>query len=251
MASRFASSAPSPASPRPSSPGSAACIATPSSTRQNCSTRNVAAQGDAALSFCRTDHRLRGLHEIGGDRPSCRPLRRCRSAAERPLKPPPTAHRRLLLVILPRSRNDQFRPTLFSADEPRISGSSRRSARAECAAPRNGALRACACRPQRLDRRGHAARGRVMQSSSSRRAGKGACTAYSCTKPRMMECDQAELAGRWRGGVVLSATSSPSTWPNSALPAGEVEAVLRRLDRVPWWSIGLALICCSGASGAR
>src|ERR1700722_12344271 len=53
----------------------------------------------------------------------------------------------------------------------------------------------------------------------------------------------AELRGRWHDGVVLkrdvfSAIERGRFRGNG----GEVDAVLRRLDDVPWWSLGLAYL---------
>ncbi len=57
--------------------------------------RDAAAQGHAAAALCRTDHRLRGLCRVGGDRPPRRPLRRSRTARRAPFccrrRPPRTA----------------------------------------------------------------------------------------------------------------------------------------------------------------
>jgi AMP-binding enzyme C-terminal domain len=51
-----------------------------------------------------------------------------------------------------------------------------------------------------------------------------------------------EVAGRWRGTVVLKrdvfSTVERGRYPTSS---GEIDAVLRRIDRVPWWSWPLAL----------
>ena len=67
--------------------------------------------------------------------------------------------------------------------------------------------------------------------SSSSRSGRADCTAPSCYKPRMKERDQAELAGRWRGGVVLKRDIfSTIERGRFRTDAGEVDAVLRRLD---------------------
>src|SRR5437899_1326389 len=50
-----------------------------------------------------------------------------------------------------------------------------------------------------------------------------------------------EIAGRWTPGVVLKRDLlSTVERGRFATPSGEVEAVLRRLDGVPWWSLGLA-----------
>jgi hypothetical protein len=50
-----------------------------------------------------------------------------------------------------------------------------------------------------------------------------------------------ELAGRWRGGVVLKRdVFSTIERGRFRTEAGEVDAVLRRLDGVPWWSRALA-----------
>jgi hypothetical protein len=51
----------------------------------------------------------------------------------------------------------------------------------------------------------------------------------------------AEIAGRWTSGVVLKRDLFSSVERGRfATPAGDVEAVLRRIDEVPWWSFGLA-----------
>lgn len=60
----------------------------------------------------------------------------------------------------------------------------------------------------------------------------------------MTECEVPdELAGRWRGGVVLKRDIF-STIERGRLrtEGGEVDAVLRRLDGVPWWSRPLAYV---------
>jgi hypothetical protein len=50
-----------------------------------------------------------------------------------------------------------------------------------------------------------------------------------------------EVAGRWTSGVVLKRDLfSTVERGRFATPAGEVEAVLRRIDDVPWWSFGMA-----------
>src|SRR5579875_2919663 len=50
-----------------------------------------------------------------------------------------------------------------------------------------------------------------------------------------------ELAGRWRSGVVLKRdVFSTIERGRFQTAAGEVDAVLRRLDGVPWWSRPLA-----------
>ncbi|MGD0023674.1 MAG: serine/threonine protein kinase [Xanthobacteraceae bacterium] len=55
--------------------------------------------------------------------------------------------------------------------------------------------------------------------------------------------DQAELAGRWRGGVVLKRDVFSAIERGRFRTAdGEIEAVLRRLDGVPWWSRALAYL---------
>src|ERR1700730_9678456 len=55
--------------------------------------------------------------------------------------------------------------------------------------------------------------------------------------------EPAELGGRWKSGVVLKrdvfSTVERGRFRNHG---GEVDAVLRRLDQVPWWSRGLALM---------
>jgi hypothetical protein len=53
--------------------------------------------------------------------------------------------------------------------------------------------------------------------------------------------DQKELAGRWKSGVVLKRdVFSTIERGRFRTETGEVEAVLRRIDGVPWWSRGLA-----------
>jgi hypothetical protein len=50
-----------------------------------------------------------------------------------------------------------------------------------------------------------------------------------------------EIEGRWRGGVVLKRDPlSTVERGRFGTPPNDVEAVLRRLDDVPWWSFGLA-----------
>ena len=50
-----------------------------------------------------------------------------------------------------------------------------------------------------------------------------------------------EVEGRWTSGVVLKRdVFSTVERGRFAMPSGEVEAVLRRLDEVPWWSFPLA-----------
>jgi AMP-binding enzyme C-terminal domain len=52
-----------------------------------------------------------------------------------------------------------------------------------------------------------------------------------------------ELGGRWRGGVVLKRdVFSTVERGRFHTGRGEVDAVLRRLDTVPWWSRGLAYL---------
>src|SRR5690349_13123475 len=54
--------------------------------------------------------------------------------------------------------------------------------------------------------------------------------------------DAAELAARWRDGVLLKRdVFSIVERGRFKADAGEVDGVLRRLDEVPWWSWGLAL----------
>jgi hypothetical protein len=53
--------------------------------------------------------------------------------------------------------------------------------------------------------------------------------------------DQKELAGRWKSGVVLKRdVFSTIERGRFRTETGEVDAVLRRIDGVPWWSRGLA-----------
>jgi hypothetical protein len=50
-----------------------------------------------------------------------------------------------------------------------------------------------------------------------------------------------EIVGRWTNGVVLKRDLlSTVERGRFRTPAGDVEAVLRRIDEVPWWSLGLA-----------
>lgn len=50
-----------------------------------------------------------------------------------------------------------------------------------------------------------------------------------------------EIAGRWRSAVVLKRDPlSTVERGRFGTPADDVEAVLRRIDEVPWWSFGLA-----------
>ena len=54
--------------------------------------------------------------------------------------------------------------------------------------------------------------------------------------------DAATLSARWNEGVLLKRDVF-STVERGRFRGdrGEVDAVLRRLDQVPWWSFGLAL----------
>ena len=55
--------------------------------------------------------------------------------------------------------------------------------------------------------------------------------------------EPAELCGRWRSGVVLKRdVFSTVERGRFRTDGGEVDAVLRRLDQVPWWSRGLAVL---------
>jgi acyl-CoA synthetase (AMP-forming)/AMP-acid ligase II len=57
----------------------------------------------------------------------------------------------------------------------------------------------------------------------------------------MTPAGPSEIAGRWSSAVVLKRDQfSTVERGRFATPAGEVEAVLRRLDQVPWWSFVLA-----------
>jgi hypothetical protein len=50
-----------------------------------------------------------------------------------------------------------------------------------------------------------------------------------------------EIDGRWRAGVVLKRDPFSTVERGRFIaPAGEVEAVLRRIDEVPWWSFAVA-----------
>src|SRR5580658_6768851 len=53
--------------------------------------------------------------------------------------------------------------------------------------------------------------------------------------------EPAELGGRWQSGVILKRdVFSTVERGRFRTDTGEVDAVLRRLDQVPWWSRGLA-----------
>jgi len=53
--------------------------------------------------------------------------------------------------------------------------------------------------------------------------------------------EQAELGDRWRSAVLLKRdVFSTIERGHFRTETGELEAVLRRLDEVPWWSRGLA-----------
>src|ERR1700729_4018469 len=55
--------------------------------------------------------------------------------------------------------------------------------------------------------------------------------------------EPAELGGRWKSGVVLKRdVFSTVERGRFQTDGGEVDAVLRRLDQVPWWSRGLAVL---------
>ena len=51
----------------------------------------------------------------------------------------------------------------------------------------------------------------------------------------------AEIRGRWETSVVLKRdVLDGGARPSFVAPEGEIEAVLRRIDEVPWWSFPLA-----------
>src|ERR1700728_1257027 len=55
--------------------------------------------------------------------------------------------------------------------------------------------------------------------------------------------EPAELGGRWQSGVVLKRdVFSTVERGRFRTDGGALEAVLRRLDQVPWWSRGLAIL---------
>ena len=58
---------------------------------------------------------------------------------------------------------------------------------------------------------------------------------------RLPKDDAAQMSARWREGVLLKRdVFSTVERGRFREPGGEVDAVLRRLDEVPWWSFGLA-----------
>src|ERR1700724_1275466 len=55
--------------------------------------------------------------------------------------------------------------------------------------------------------------------------------------------EPAELGGRWHsGGVLKRDVFSTVERGRFQTDRGDVDAVLRRLDQVPWWSRGLAIL---------
>src|SRR5580698_946377 len=100
---------------------------------------------------------------------------------------------------------------------------------------------ACAAtkRRWRRNRRSAPARWRISTAGSPT-----ACTLRR-RRERFMSLpkdDAAILSAQWTEGVLLKrdvfSTIERGRFRNAA---GEVDAVLRRLDQVPWWSFGLAL----------
>ena len=113
------------------------------------SRRDAPAEGDAAAPLRRTDHRLRGLCRVGGDRAPRRPLRRRRASRRSrwPLPPATTAFGAILGHITGGHLSDDAAgQALLPADErqfrPVPADRSRRASReSACPAPRRGAAR--------------------------------------------------------------------------------------------------------------
>ena len=239
-----ASSAPSPASPTREFArlGGAAPQHLPQFA-ETARRRRLRLKADAAVALRRPDHRLRGLCGIRRHRACSRAASPPPSGSARRLRlpPPTTAHGALLGHITgghietidagPRS----FQPmnVNFGLFPPlaRSPGDRRR---------RQAPAR------HREDHRQEAGPVRRARSPTSRPgsagdlAGCGGMIARA-TSPRMNGYPD-ELDGRWRGDVVLKRdVFSTIERGHYRTDGGEVEAVLRRIDTVPWWAFGLAL----------
>src|SRR5271155_2332897 len=120
-----------------------------------------------------------------------------------------------------------------------ISACSRRS---RACRPRALTVIACAAPPRRSPR---SARSACAPSATSKPGAPAACPLRRSDRlraksPRMNGYPD-ELGGRWRGGVVLKRdVFSTIERGRFRTDGGEVDAVLRRIDGVPWWSSVLA-----------
>ena len=119
---------------RPSSRGSAACTATPSSTARACSTATLRLKAAPHLRFAGQITGVRGLRRERRDRPAGRPLRGRRALGEALAPPPPTTalgallaphHRRRRGRDLPADER-QFRPVPAARARGKRANASRR-----------------------------------------------------------------------------------------------------------------------------
>ena len=199
------------------------------------------AQGRSAPALRRPDHRLRGLCGIGRDRAHGGPLRGrfaarqtvgAAAADDRPRGAAGPHHRRPY-------RDHRCGAALLSAHEHQFRACSRRS-RSLRPGPRTAP--GCAEPPRRWPRRAPSA---AARSAISRCGSPMAITPWrpnnnpvcrSCRKIAQCRCRaKSKDAGApaWCSSATCSRAWSAAA---SAPTTGEVEAVLRRIDEVPWWS---------------
>src|ERR1700756_2893489 len=116
------------------------------------------------------------------------------------------------------------------------------SRRSRACRPRMPRANACAVRPKQSPKSEQFARGRspTAKRGTPVRSTRRRNDRVHATSPRMNDVlDQ--LGARWHSSVVLKRdVFSTIERGRFRTDAGEVEAVLRRLDEVPWWSRPLA-----------
>ena len=234
-ASRCASSAPFPASSRRSSRGSAAFTATPSSTRRSSSTRACGCSAEPRLRFAGQITGCEGYVEsaaIGllagrfaaaekrasSSRRRRRPRRMGRCSR---ISPAAIFQRRTQTAQAPRS----YQPMNinFGLFPPLRRRAERRQAESACAAPQK-----TLAKKRQLTSRALADLDRWMAGASRSRRNEGAARTARARGPM-------DVARGAQARSFLDRGARPLRDP-----LGEVEAVLRRIDEVPWWSFGIA-----------
>ncbi len=192
---------------------------------------------DAAAALCRTDHRLRGLRRVGGDRTPRRPLRgggtAWRAACCCRRRRPPTARCSATLPAAT-SRPSMHGPGSFQPMNVNFGlfpPLSRMPAKDADGNRLHGPAKSAA-KKRALCIRALSDLEAWLAGSSSRSRG----IIDVVSEARMNDVPD-ELAGRWHSGVVLKRdVFSTIERGRFRTETGEVEAVLRRLDGVPWWS---------------
>src|SRR5262249_42798095 len=194
-----------------------------------------AAQGRAAPAVRRPDHWLRRLRGIGGDRTACwhfrggRAALGARAAAAADHRPRGTAR----AYHWGARRDHPWGTALLPADE--------RQFLAVSAARPSGQGRGWTAAAGKRKDAGEETCAHSAGARRSRALDRGRQPRRGSRVAAMMSADPSEIAGLWRSAVVLKRDPlSTVERGRFATPTGEVEAVLRRVDQVPWWSRVLA-----------